>query len=731
MLLPSPPYPLPQAPWKQAPMFPLLLCCIAGAVAGAWNVCSYVTWAVASLSSAVLSATIWLGMRRDKTPQGSIGVWLSGAMAVFFALAAMSSQALKEVDVNWEEKAQMWTGKVCQVVKMGRETISYDVELTAKEKGRKVRMFVKTKSNKPLQVGDRIAFWTTIRKGQNGGNPGDFDYQRYLLTHYISGSCYVKEKQLKRLKDGERRSFRSQMLRIRQQMVDQYRNFLGHTDLSILAALTLGDKSMLQPQVRQTFSDTGTSHILALSGLHMGLLIALLNLPLRFISRRGKRVRGVGTVVVISLLWLYVMLAGCSLSLIRSACMLSLAQIGAAISGGEHRALNNLSLAGIIILVVDPLAVFDVGFQLSFVAVFTIIEGNRYVWNRFPLPEWHEEIAYIRKGEKTKKTIYNFFKTTIYPFICVSLSAQWGTFPFVAYYFHTFSPYALIANFVVIPAAYVLLCCAMFFFLLPFPIVRNLMAWVMSSVVSGLVEVLQKISTWPFATLHVDATLFILLLVMGIPIVLYLFREHHGRRRRRHLLISFFALLTLAFVVERVWTYHHRVKPCIIVYKTQGATIGHFIQSANRSCLFSTVDKDSTFALLSYVRRNFWEAKDIAEPSFGEAPFVAHHDAFYVFRGKRILTLSGNVRFSTSQQASSSPTTIDLLIVTERCRTSYATVRLAFYPRHIILSQGLPRRLKEEWTAAATADGISCWDIAKDGAFVLPAEVSHGKASYE
>lgn len=703
-------------------MLPFFLCSAVGAMYGVWVLCNFFAMAILSVLAALVSTATWIVMNKRGLARGSFFAWIMGAIAVFFAFAAISSHAIKDVEVAWDERPQAWVGEVYQVVKNGKYSFSYDVELTSKEKGQKVRMFVKKTDNLHFQVGDRIAFWTTIQKVKNGGNPDDFDYHYYLLTHYISGVCYVNEQQVKVLEREECSSFRTVMLRLRQRMVDLYQTYLETTDLSIVAALTLGDKSMLQPQIRQAFSNTGTSHILALSGLHMGLMLAFFNIPLRLISKRGRVLKSMSTVAIIVLLWLYVLLAGGALSLVRSACMLSIAQMGAAVNGAEHRGVNNLSLAGLMILLFDPLAVFDVGFQLSFVAVFAIIVLNQYVWNRFQLPEWFEEKNFKQRKYNVIKTAYNFFKTKVYPFVCVSISAQWGTFPLVAYYFHTFSPYAVIANFVVIPVAYILLCSAMFFFLLPFAVVRSVLALCMGSVVSFLVEMLQQISLWPLATIHVNASPFLLLIVIGVPVVVYLFREYRGKRKRKRLLTLSFVLFTLTFVAENVWSFCHRLRPCVIVYKTKQSTVGHFIQSSSHSCLFSTVSKDSTLVLLSYVRRNFWKTKGFVEPSFGDAPFIAHNDGFYVFRGKRILALSGNVRLSKFHQDSLSPTPIDLLIVTELCRTSYSATQSAIRPRHIVLSQSLPRRLKAEWQAASKADGIACWDIEQEGAYVLYAD---------
>lgn len=712
-------YPRPQVPWSQAPLLLPLLCCVAGVAIGALELCSIWVWGIASVIIAAIAAIMGLKWYGQIGQKRGVYAWMLASFAIFCALAALTTRSLKTIDIEWDDKPQMWTGEVKQLVKRGTDTDTYDILLACGTRTPKVRIYLEKAQERSLNAGDRVAFWATIKKADRKGNPEDFDYYHYLLTHRISGHCYVKANRMRLLDPSSHVSLTTRLLRLRQKMIDQYQSYFTHTNLSILAALTLGDKSMLNTDVRQVFADTGTSHILALSGLHMGLLFALLNMPLMMLSRRGRWVKGVMTLVIVLLLWMYVMLAGGALSLVRSACMLSMMQLGEAIGRGEHRGMNNLSFAGIVILVCDPLAVFDVGFQLSFAAVFSIIIVNQYVWNRFPLPEWKETREVRRKREEVIGKVYDFFKKTIYPFICVSLSAQWGTFPFVAYYFHTFSPYAVIANFVVIPAAYLLLCGALFFFLLPFSMLRGFLAMVMSGVVSVLVETLHHIATWPWATLQIRATPLSVLVVVGIPIAVYVFHECRMRRNRRRVMYVSFALLSLTFVGENVWTYYHRLRPCIIVYKTPRSTIMHFIQSEDNSCLYSTISKDSTFTQLDYVKRNFWEKYHFSYPQFASTDLLAKNEGLYVFKGRSILVLRDKVSSLSLKNKSNGPLMIDLLIVADGCRMRYEALHGSVNPRQVVLSASLSPRIKKDWVQECRMRHITCWDIATDGAYTL------------
>ena len=185
---------------------------------------------------------------------------------------------------------------------------------------------------------------------------------------------------------------------------------------------------------------------------------------------------------------------------------------------GSGSTLSNLAFAALVLLIASPLSLFDVGFQLSFTAVLGIVLFNTYVWQRYPLPVWSDfdpvygNIRHARRHGLSPHRVwrfyliqhsYGFFRQVVYPFFTVSFSAQLGTLPFILYYFHQFSPYALFANVIVIPSAYLLLGGSLLFFLLPFDILRQGLSVLLHGVLQGMTAVLDSISHC--ARCHADA----------------------------------------------------------------------------------------------------------------------------------------------------------------------------------------------------------------------------------
>ena len=243
---------------------------------------------------------------------------------------------------------------------------------------------------------------------------------------------------------------------------------------AVVAAMALGDKSQLTTELRDAYAISGASHILALSGLHLGIIYTLLSLLL---SRR--RWQMVSQIVIIVSIWLFVFLVGLSASVVRSAVMVS---IYALLSLGHRDKLsvNTLAFAAIVMLLFNPMALFDVGFQLSFMAVLTILLF-------YPLLEslWSQPFLLDHR-------LFRWLWTML----SVSCAAQIGVAPLIAYYFGRISCYFLLANLVVVPAAALILYLSLAVLLIPS------LAYLLIYIVDTLNQLLVSIVALPGASIE-------------------------------------------------------------------------------------------------------------------------------------------------------------------------------------------------------------------------------------
>lgn len=290
-----------------------------------------------------------------------------------------------------------------------------------------------------LRVGDGIKAVSLLEK-PSGYADSDFDYGRYLLYHgYVATTFIYIDEWSKAVVDLTRLSLiqrtRIAALVFRDRLLRRYTDmgFSGQS-YAVLAAMTLGDKSSLSERLKEDYSVSGASHILALSGLHLGIIYAILSLI--FLRRRWQIA---SQVLILLAIWTYVFIVGMSASVVRSAVMITVYSFVSLLNRNKM-SLNTLAVAAVVILIVNPLYLYDVGFQMSFAAVFFIILFYRPVLNL--MPGCVMGIPVIRQ---------------IWQMMSVSLAAQIGVAPLIAFYFGRFSCYFLLTNIIVVPAATIIL----------------------------------------------------------------------------------------------------------------------------------------------------------------------------------------------------------------------------------------------------------------------------------
>jgi competence protein ComEC len=242
---------------------------------------------------------------------------------------------------------------------------------------------------------------------------------------------------------------------------------------AVVAAMSLGDKSALTRDLKDTYSVSGASHVLALSGLHLGIIYILFSL---FLPRR--RWPALSQLVIILFIWAFVFLVGMSVSVVRSAVMLTVYGL-LSIGNRDKMSINALAFTAIVMLMWNPSWLFDVGFQMSFMAVLAIL---LFV----PLFEDVFSAEYLMEHRWIKR---------IWGLVTVSCSAQLGVAPLIAFYFGRFSTYFLLTNFIVIPAAMVILWLSIVVLVFPS------LAYILLYIVELLNIALSRISAIPGASI--------------------------------------------------------------------------------------------------------------------------------------------------------------------------------------------------------------------------------------
>lgn len=383
------------------------------------------------------------------------------------------------------------------------KTVAIDLLLTDNHRRLKAYLY-KDERSMALLPGEGLLLRTRIEP-TDSLRLGTFDYGHYLLVNGFTGRCFVRsgDWQRKTVGWGTMSAFdrvRLRALQWRHTLLQRYRAMASDsspTVYALVAAMTLGDKGALSRETRDVYSVTGTSHILALSGLHMGMLFGFISL-FSFFGRRFV----VTTALMVALFWAFALLTGLSVSVVRSALMMSVA-IVCTLRAGPTSTLNVLCLAALVILLASPFALFDVGFQLSFLSVLAIIMLMPVFGSFMP--------AGFRKSHRYLHVLCSM--------VAVAVAAQVGTAPLVAYHFGCLSLCFVLSNLVAVPCAYAILCLGLCSLLLPF----RWLGWLLFAVAGTMDSVLTIMASWPGASISgLHPTALQTMLVYVLIVLLYL-----------------------------------------------------------------------------------------------------------------------------------------------------------------------------------------------------------------
>ncbi len=299
--------------------------------------------------------------------------------------------------------------------------------------------------------GDTLSFETRLRDPRNFNNPGGFDYRRYLFLQGVRATAFVPADRVRRVAGSPGSGPATVLERFRQRVAVLLFQSLRRKEAAVLSALTIGDQSRIDEPLRTAFHRVGVGHLLAISGLHVAVVAALVyGLARRFLAWLpfllvGGRLRKAAALATAGAVWTYAVVAGLSPSTQRAALMIS-AYLAAMLIDRERDLPNTLGLAALVVVAVHPPSLFSISFQLSFLAVAWMVAGF------YPQPIPAADGAWIRRRVLW---LWNWTRQ----FFFVSLWAILGTLPIVMQTFNQVSLVGLPTNFLFVPYIGTLVVC--------------------------------------------------------------------------------------------------------------------------------------------------------------------------------------------------------------------------------------------------------------------------------
>ncbi|MCB0466474.1 MAG: ComEC/Rec2 family competence protein, partial [Aequorivita sp.] len=346
-----------------------------------------------------------------------------------------------------------------------------------------------------------------------------FDYSKYMKSLGVYGQLRIAENQIIKIGKGSK-TLMGMAQNFRTEIVEKLQKTkLKNDERAIIQALVLGEKKDIQKNLYNEYAAAGAVHILAVSGLHVGILYVLLAFLLKPLTHWKFGIY-LHTLIIVLLLWSFALLSGLSPSVTRAVTMFSFFAL-AKLFNRETNSINTLFLSFLTLLIINPLWLFQVGFQLSYLAVFFIV--------------WLQPLFY-----KVGYSKY-WLVRKIWTIVAVTICAQIGILPLSLYYFHQFPGLFLLTNIVVLPFLTVLMCGGILIVVLAnFNILQD---WLASSY-NFLIEVLNGFIHWVavqdeflFKNIH-----FSTLKVLGAYLLIVAFMLFLKKMKYNRLVISLCAL---------------------------------------------------------------------------------------------------------------------------------------------------------------------------------------------
>jgi len=442
--------------------------------------------------------------------------------------------------------------------------------------------FDPTPESTQLQYGDLIQLKTAVRPIPPPANPDAFDFQQFMRYSNVEYQAFPKEQEWESVNENQGNMIHRYAYAFQDRLLDILNTKLKSDQEKIVAAaLLLGDRSRITSDLKTAYAETGAMHVLAVSGLHVGLLFLVFSFLLNLVKVKHWFWKYLRTGLLLFAVWSFALVTGLAPSVVRAAAMLSFIIIGITIHRNGN-IYNTIAGSAFVLLIIDPNYLYQVGFQLSYLALLGIIYFQ---------PKFYRQFQFV-----------NPILDKVWALITVSLSAQVLTFPISLYYFHQFPFYFWLSGIVVVPAATIILPLGIGLFIFGnIPLLGTVLAvllerilWLMNVLVIGIQHL-------PFATtkgVWISFPIVLLLYAIILTITLAL-------RKPNNKLQMLAGMLVGVFVMTSVYkTMQQQKQSFVTAYSFKDRSVLDFVHGTTAYSFSSVFLEDEQFQYAVSNHRN-------------------------------------------------------------------------------------------------------------------------------
>lgn len=539
-----------------------------------------------------------------------------------------------------------------------------------------------TKESTPTRWnnGSRLLVMGSIYKNKAPNNPNQFDYKAYLENQQIYAQIFTNKQQLLTTFT-EEKNLSYYTSRLRNKIISNLElHHFNKKELNIVLALILGQQQEIDPDLVKDYQYAGAIHILSVSGLHVACILSFIAFLLQPIPnhRKGAFIK---LIIILLSLWFFGLLAGMAPSVVRSITMFSLMTIGLFMI----RAVNfyhTLLVSMFLILLFEPSFLFDIGFQLSYLALFFIV--------------WLQPLLF--SIWKPRNTISNYF----WNILTVSFAAQLGTFPLSLYYFHQFPGLFFVTNILILPLLSLILAIALLVVIMA---AFNWVPYFPMMILEKCILVLNNVISWvaSFENFILKDIPFNALLMLScyLLIISTIVWAKEPKFKKLVYALCCFILFQVVVIYNK---YNNETIKEWIVYDLKGSTLiserehGFVTVYCNNTLLKNDKEK---LLLQPYLVGNFCSLK-------GAQPLRN----FYYFKQQKIVVIDSSSTYLSHQKA-------DIVLLSQSPRLNLERLLNQWKPKLILVDGSSYKSYKRRWKATALKEKIPFHDTSEKGFYKL------------
>jgi len=530
-----------------------------------------------------------------------------------------------------------------------------------------------------IDIGTHLKVNGYLYPNREANNPNQFDFGNYLENQQIYAQVYTDASDIKIGTVADKTvayyasRFRNKIIR------NLERNHFNRKELSVVVALLLGQQQDISPDVVRDYQYAGAVHVLSVSGLHVGFILLFITFLLKPFSNT-PRASLFKLLIVLLALWSFGIVAGLAPSVVRSVTMFSFVAVGMFLRRSIN-IYNTLAVSILVILLFQPSFLFDIGFQLSYVALFFIV--------------WLQPLLSSLWSPKNKILTY------LWDIITVSFAAQIGTFPISIYYFHQFPGLFFVTNLVILPGMSIILALGVVVMMLA---AFDVIIMPLLKVLEGSIWLLNKIIAWvasfeDFIFRDIPLNIY---MMWSCYILIFSFIIWFKKPTYQKLVVGLCAVIVLQLVTFQAKYVSQKENELIVFYK-KGATL-ITERHSNKVVLYSNdsllKNIDNNLVLKSYVVANFCTIAN-----------QKHLSNTLFFNNKKILIMDATATYTKEKP--------DVLILVNSPKINLERLFKVWKPQQVVVDGSNFKTYCKAWQITCAKQNIPFHDTAEMGYYRL------------